>query len=47
MIAVFPERTLSVFPLVVLLSGTPRRQLNALRDDLSAIPVMDEEMDVV
>jgi hypothetical protein len=47
MIAVFPDGALSVLPLVVLLSSTTRRQLNALRDNLSAIAVINEPMDVV
>jgi len=47
MIAGFPECTFSVFPLVVLLSSAARRQLNALRDNLSVIPVMNEVMNAV
>jgi hypothetical protein len=47
MIAIFPEGGFSVLPPVVLLSNTTRRQLNALRDNLSAIAVINEQMDVV
>jgi hypothetical protein len=47
MIAVFPECTFSAFPIIVLLSSSASRQLQSLRDDFSAIPVMNQEMDVV
>jgi len=47
MIAIFLECTFSAFPPVILLSGAARRQLNTLREYLSAIPVMNEEMVVV
>jgi hypothetical protein len=47
MIAVFPVRTFSPFPLVVFLGGSPCRQLNALGDDRSPIPVINEEMSVI
>jgi hypothetical protein len=44
MIAIFPVGALSAFPLIVFLSGTPCRQLNALGDDLSSLSVINEEM---
>jgi hypothetical protein len=46
-IAIFPEGAFSALPLVVCLSGTPSRQLYTLGDDLSAIPVIEEQMYVV
>ena len=47
MITIFPERALSAFPLIVPLSGTARRKLNAFRDDLTAFFVINEQMDMV
>jgi hypothetical protein len=47
MIVVFPAGAFSTFPLMVCLSSTPCRQLNALRDDHSAISAMNEEMYVI
>jgi hypothetical protein len=47
MIAVFPKCAFSVFPLLVILSSSTCRPLSALRNNLSAVPVVDEEMDVV
>ena len=44
MIEVLPERTFSGFSPIVLLRGTTRRKLDTLRDDLTAIPVINEKM---
>jgi hypothetical protein len=46
-IAVFPKGASSVFSPVVSLSGTARQKLNTLRDDLTAVPVINEKMHVV
>ncbi|MCX5880362.1 MAG: hypothetical protein NTU74_00630, partial [Deltaproteobacteria bacterium] len=44
--AMWPLSTLSTFPLIVFLGSTPCRQLNTLGDDISAISVINEKMDV-
>jgi hypothetical protein len=47
MIPIFPVGALSTLPLIVFLSSTPCRQLNALGDDFSAISVINQEMYVL
>lgn len=47
MVAILPAFASSTFPVIVFLSGTPCRQLNALWDDLWAISLIDEQMYVI